>query len=165
MIRNANHQFLEIQDQVYSRYRKTSVGAVCGARLHPRTQERIPFILMSEENNFNPEDNTLSFSYDTDVIEIYSPQEDKTFRAWNSYLFKTGLLVPYTGEKEEVDTSAAMSDEDVTALVATKNLLQFKSKISKINSKVTLQRILEETRRQDKKHSFVQTVETRIAEV
>lgn len=165
MIRNANHQFLENQDQVYSRYRKTSVGAVSGARLHPRTQERIPFILMSNDSRFDPDSGKLEFNYETDVVETYSETEDRTFRAWNSYLFKTGLLVPYTGAKEEVDTSAAMSDEEITSLVAVKNLLQFKSRISKINSKVTLQRILEETRRQDKKHSFILAVEERIAEV
>jgi hypothetical protein len=165
MARNTNHQFLEIQDKVYSRYRKTSVGAVCGARLHPRTQDRVSFILMSSDNKFNPEGNKLEFDYDTDVVEIYSEGEDKTFRAWNSYLFKTGLLVPYTGEKEADDISAAMSDEEITSLVATKNLLQFKSKVSKISSKHTLQRILEENRRQDKKHSFIQTVEARINEL
>lgn len=160
-----NHQFLEFSDQVYSRYRKTSVGAVSGIRLHPRTQERIPFILMSNDNRFNPEGNKLDFDYETDVVETYSQLEDKTFRAWNSYLFKTGLLVPYSGEKEAVDTSAAMSDEDVAALAATKNLLQFKSKLNKINSPITLQRILEEARLQDKKHSFIQAVESRLAEV
>lgn len=157
--------FVEYADKVFSRYKKTTVGAVAGIRLNPRDGTRMPFILMSDFKNFDPETNTLTFNYDTDVIEIYSEQEDRVFLALNRYLFQNGLIAPYDGTRDSVDMSNALSDAEISDIAGSKNLLNFKKRIKAIDSVTTLQRIKDTTERADRPISFIRAIEERIKEL
>lgn len=159
-----NTIFVEYADQVFSRYKKTTVGAVCGKRLSPFDNSRIDFVLMSNWGKFNPENNRLKFNYETDVIEIYSEQEDKVFRALNAYLFHNGLIAPFDGTRDAVDTSNALGDVEITDLAATKNLLSFKKKISTLNEH-NLNRLLEMVKRADRPYSFIRAIQERLEEL
>lgn len=162
---SVNHQWVEFSEQVYTRYKKTSVNAIQGKRQDPLTKARIDFILASDWRNFNMETEKLTFNYDTDVIEVYSAEEDRVFRALNSYLFQNGFLAPYDGTREAVNTNNAISDVDVSDIAASKNLLQFKKRIRQIDSRVTLDRILDTVKRADRPYSFVTAIEERLKEL
>lgn len=159
---SANNQFIEYDDQVYARYKKASIGAVSGIRLHPRTQERVGFILLSSLDNFTIETKSLDFNYDTDILEIYSPEEDRLFRKLNAYLFNSGLLIPFEDSKEEIVTTNALADDDLTELVMLKNFKQFESRINKITSRVTLDRARAVAESKDRPYSYIRAIESRI---
>lgn len=120
---------------------------------------------MSDFKNFDPETNTLTFNYDTDVIEIYSEQEDRVFLALNRYLFQNGLIAPYDGTRDSVDMSNALSDAEISDIAGSKNLLNFKKRIKAIDSVTTLQRIKDTTERADRPISFIRAIEERIKEL
>lgn len=160
-----NNIVVEFDQNVYSRYKKTSVGAIAGKRLDPASKQRVDFLLMSDWKNFNRENNTLKFNYDTDVIEIYSADEDRVFRILNAYLFQNGMLAPYDGNREEINLSNSLSDVEVSDIAASKNLLAFKKKLSGISSVSTLYRIKDVTERADRPVSFIRALEERIKEL
>lgn len=166
-----NAQFPEFEDQVYARYRKTTIGAVAGIRLNPHDhKQRIPFLLQSSLSKFTwndkkPEESTLEFDYATDVLELYSAQEEKVFKALNPNLFSQGLVVVHTGAKEQVDTSNAVDDNAVLEIAALKNLPQFKKKIGELTSPTTLRRIDEQVKAKDRPYSFIRAIAERIADV
>lgn len=160
-----NHQFLELSDSVYARYKKTTNGAVSGRRLNPlRDNERVEFVLMSHHTRYNPDTNHLRFNYDTDILETYNEKDDRLFRLLNSYLFQNGYIAPYDGDRESVSTANALSDTAISDLAATKNLMSFKKKIAGLN-RHNLTRLLDVVRRADRPISFATAIEEKLKEV
>lgn len=162
---SVNNIYIEFDQNVYSRYKKASIGAIAGKRLDPNTKARTDFLLMSDWAHYNLEQNTLTFNYDTDVIEIYSADEDRVFRILNAYLLQNGMLVPFDGTRDALDLTNALSDVELSDIAASKNLLSFKKKIKDINSVTTLQRIKDVVERADRPYSFIKALEERILEI
>lgn len=160
-----NHQFAEFADSVYSRYKKTSAGAVSGIRSNPNEpNKRISWLLESNASKFNIDTKRIEFDYDTDVIELYSAQEDKVFKALNPYLFMMGLMAPHNIAREAI-ISNALDDEEILKIAALKNTLQFTKRIKSIDSTNTLRRIQDTVINKNRPYSFVKAVAERITEL
>lgn len=133
----------EFSDQTVERWQKACIHAVAGKRVNPYKDDgvKIDFILRSKEDNFNFETRKLAFSYDDDVIELYSPREVTVFRALNRAAIEAGLLVPYGENKQAIDTRNALTDEQVLAIAEIPQLPKLKKALQDITSVTTLRRI------------------------
>lgn len=161
--------FYELSDNVYKRYKKSTLGQVAGTRIDPKDLgRRVPFILRTTEENTkwdqdNEENLTAvgiqNFDYDTEVIEIYSEKEDALFKRANTYLFNAGLLVPYEGTREDVEENNALSDTEVYNIAQEKNIASFRKRLQSITSHHTLDRIEEQLIELDRKPSFVKELD------
>lgn len=161
-----NNIFPEFVDNIYTRYKKVCVNAIGLTRTNPfDARSRMEVILVSDWAYFDIATEKLKFNYDTDVIEIYSADEDRVFRILNAYLLQNGMLVPFDGTRDALDLSNALSDVELSDIAASKNLLSFKKKIKDINSVTTLQRIKDVVERADRPYSFIKALEERIVEI
>lgn len=160
-----NHQFPEYADTIYTRYKKTTVGAVACQRLNPNDEKQhLSVYLQSDFDKFNEETKHLIFNYDTDVLELYSEREDKYFKSVNTYLFSEGIIVPYYGEKPIQSTSNALSDEQVAEIASVSNHLQFRKALKDVTSVHTLNRI-KESLPKSKSKLFYEYAEERLKEL
>lgn len=166
-MQSVNNIFPDLEDKIYSRYRKAAVCMIGGVRGDPYKggYHRLEYVLKSKFDNFNPETGEVTFSYSDDIIEIYSADEDKLFRQLNASAIKQGSLVPYAQAREEVDMSSALPDEEIAELAGAKNLLNFKKRVSEITSLITLRRLVTAVKNADRTYSFINVVETRIKEL
>ena len=135
------HQYPEFANTVIARYQKTLPCKLAGIRLNPHNPtERVDFILASHEDKFV--NGTLTFDYDTDVVELYSEQELRMFEALNKKAFQAGKLAPYTDTPQPIETKHALTEETIKALSKYGNKEQFKAKLEEFDSWVPVSRIL-----------------------
>jgi len=116
---------------------------ITGWRLDPETNKRVYFILESAPVPANTKYEDLTkrtFSYEDDVIELYSEREVRFFRQQNKYLFERGLLQEFEGEPEEIDTSNMLSDPEVVK-IALLPQAKLSERLQDITSPITLSRI------------------------
>jgi hypothetical protein len=132
----------EFGDQVVERWQKACIHPIAGTRIDPyRDGSKITFILRSKESNYNFETRVITFSYDDDIVELYTPREVMVFRALNKAAIESGLLVPYGESKQAIDTRNALTDEQVKALAEIPQLPKFKKALGEITAITTLRRI------------------------
>lgn len=172
---SVNHQFIQFEDNIVKRYTKTVNSMVSGRRLDPaRPENQMTWLLKSPDGNFRvlwegtgdtPKCERIAFSYEDEVIELYSEIEVRLFERQNRALIERGVLKVYSEEAPAIDTTNLLTDEEVKNLAATKQPLSFKKKISEITSVHTLQRILESIEQQNRPVSFMKTVQERIKEL
>jgi hypothetical protein len=156
IMKSMNHQFLEFSDQVLKRYVKVGIEALTGYRLNPRNavnpNERIDFLLATPEENvqytpYNDGEPTkvkqVKFSYEDEVLELYTAMEVKSFERMNRLLIENGLLVEYSEQAPEVDKVNVISDTELNRLARTKTLALFKDKVNKLTSIHTLNSLLD----------------------
>lgn len=170
-----NHQFIQHDDKIVKRYTKTTNGMVSGRRLDPNNPaNQMTWLLQSPDGNFKvfwegtgdqPRCERVAFSYDLEVVELYSDTEVRLFERQNRALIERGILKEYSESSPAVDTTNLLTDEEVTALATTKQPLAFKKKIASITSIYTLQRILESIGAHDRPMSFAKTIQERIKEL
>lgn len=170
---STNHQFIELQDHVYTRYVKTEIAALSGRRSNPhKIQEQIPFLLITPETKihytstnqgdievleFNGRDPILD--YDDEVLEIYSEKEDSIFRSLNRALFEKGLLVTYEQAKVAINMHNALTENEIEAFARIPQILKFKSKLKTITSGAPLNRIREHLIRLDRPMRFIKELD------
>ena len=131
----SNNNIVFTADEVVARYAKTVNWSISGRRLDPHDHKReIIFILGQRVNN--------EFSYDTDVVELYSLLEVRFFVQSNKYLFEQGLIAEYEEEREKVDFTNMLTDEDVYRIAASKTFTDFLLAAEGITSPITLERIM-----------------------
>ncbi len=160
-----NHQLPEYFDSIVARYKKVTIGAVSGIRLDPNDpKRRLSFLLESKFSNFNQDTKQLTFNYEDDVLELYSEREKLVFKQLNPYLFQSGLIAEYHGEKDTI-VDQSVTDTDIITIAALKNTMQFKKRLSGITSQSTLQRIHDAVIAQNRPHSFVKAVAERLEKV
>jgi hypothetical protein len=137
---SVNHQFVEYEDTIFARYRKTAICAVAGIRINPaKPGERMSFVLQSKFKNFDQDTKQVTFSYDDDVVELYSEQEAKVFKRLNPYLFSAGLITEYNLEKPEVPDNT-LSEDEVQHIV-TLPLADFRERLDTITAVQPVRRI------------------------
>lgn len=157
-----NNIFIELSkdENVYKRYAKTIPGAITGWRLDPRrgSSEKIEFILTSGGN---------TFSYQDDVLEIYSLREDEFFQSANKRLFEAGYLKVYQKQigDEAINTANIKSDSEVEEIAQIKDHDTLTKEIGIITSPVTLFRIFQVAIREGMPRALLQSIEKRISEV
>lgn len=139
---SVNTQFPELSDSAVERWKKVSVHAITGIRLDPYTEgRRMPFLLESKEKNFSADNRTLTFSYEDDVIELYSAREVTLFRALNKYLFEQGLIAPYESGQSIAHLDQVFTDSMLHEMLTLRKA-EFIAKLATIDSWVTIGRLL-----------------------
>jgi hypothetical protein len=170
-----NHQFIELEDKVVKRYAKTINSVLTGFRLDPRRPEnRLDWMLASPRKLFSvvwedgqqPYVQRNNFSYDDEVIELYSEGEVRLFERLNRDSIESGALKVYTNPAPAVDTTNLLTDEEVDAIATIKQVTKLKKTISDPAFTVqTLKRILERVEAHDRPISVVKAITSRIDEL
>lgn len=165
-------QYIELQDKVYKRYTKAELAALSGIRPNPHDlKERIPFLIITPESaiSYKPDkdgydiiDGRIRVDYDKEVLEIYSPEEDRIFRQINRKLIENGLLVEYQSTQPDLVTVNELSDSDIEQIARAKNPLILKGKVKDITSKVTLSRIREKLVELEKTKGYLKAIDDRL---
>ena len=169
-----NHQYIELQDKVYSRYIKTGVAILSGMRSDPYDpKNRIPYILKTPDSvviwqeESDNEGNThlvvpqgrKPIIYEDEVLEVYSEAEDRVFKQLNRKLIESGDLIPYHEERlSDINMSNALSDNDIVLIANSATIPIFKKKIKTITSAPTLLRIDQKLTELGRKPSFKQAL-------
>lgn len=157
-MKSMNHQFLEFSDQVIKRYTKALLQPLTGYRLNPRNSvnpnERIEFLLATPEDNvhFIPYDQDgngeptkvkqKSFTYEDEVLELYTEQEVRSFERMNRLLIENGLLIEYSDVQSPVNKVNTLSDVELRKIAKIKLLSAFKLRIAELTSVYTLESLL-----------------------
>lgn len=169
-----NHQYLEFEEKIVKRYAKTTNSALTGYRLDPhRPENRINWMLISPKSSFSviwedgkePKIQRIKFSYDDEVIELYSDIEVKLFERLNKAAIENGALRVYTEQAPGIDTTNLLTDPEIEQLATTKQLPSLKKKISTITSIHTLNRVLERVEAHDRPLSVARAIQDRINEL
>lgn len=169
-----NHQVIEFEGKVVKRYAKTTNSVLTGWRLDPhRPENRMDWMLSSPHRLFTvvwddgqaPHIARTDFSYEDEVIELYSEQEVRLFERLNRNSIESGALKVYREPAPAIDTTNLMTDEEIEAVAVLKQLTAIKSRIAKINSRITLQRILEAVEKHDRPMSVAKAIQGRIHEL
>lgn len=154
-MKSINHQFIEFSDQVIKRYTKARLQPLTGWRLNPRNavnpNERLEFLLATPENNveFIPYGDgeptkvkQTKFSYEDEVLEIYTEIEVRSFERMNRLLIENGLLVEYNDTASAVNTANTLSDVELRKIAKLKLITTFKTRINDLTSLYTLESLL-----------------------
>jgi hypothetical protein len=158
-MKSVNHQFLEFSDQVVKRYTKSRLYPITGWRLNPRNavnpNERLEFLLATPENNveFTPYDQEgngeptkvkqVAFTYEDEVLELYTEMEVRSFERMNRLLIENGFLVEYDSTSPAVNKVNTLSDVELRKIAKLKMLTTFKQRIKELTSIYTLEGLLE----------------------
>jgi hypothetical protein len=155
-MKSENHQYIEFSDQVLKRYVKTRLEPITGFRLNPRNSvnpnERISFLLATPEDNvqYTPYGDgnqtqlkQTAFTYEDEVLELYTETEVRAFERMNRLLIENGLLAEYSDTSPEVDKTNAISDAELRKIALTKTTALFQEKVSKITSVHILNALLD----------------------
>ncbi len=158
-MKSINHQFLEFSDQVVKRYTKARLQPLTGWRLNPRNSvnpnERIEFLLATPVDNvqFTPYDQDGSgeptkvkqtkFTYEDEVLELYTDNEVRSFERMNRLLIENGLLVEYSDTASAVNKVNTLSDVELRKIAKMKLISAFKARIAELTSVYTLESLLE----------------------
>jgi hypothetical protein len=154
-MKSVNHQFPEFSDKVIARYIKSIMTPLSGYRLNPRNavnpNDRIEFLLTTDEADieitpYNDGENTkhkqIRFSYDNEVLELYTQLEVAAFERMNKLLIENGILIPYSESAPEIDKTNVINARDLKALSkASPDVLR--EKLSVITSVQVLEKLLE----------------------
>lgn len=169
-----NHQFIAFEDKIVKRYAKTSNSILTGYRLDPnRPENRMDWLLTSPTKLFSviwedgkqPTLIRTGFSYDDEVIELYSDVEVRLFERLNRATIESGALKVYTDTAPGIDMTNLLTDDEVEAIATTKQIPSIRKKIAAINSPLTLQRILEAVEKHDRPMSVAKAIQSRINEL
>ena len=166
-MQSVNHQFLEYAHQVKARYIKTRLEPISGWRLQPgatRQTERIDFLLVTPEKNIdiipyavNETDGTttgtqhkqMRFSYEDEVLELYTDFEVTAFERMNRLLIENGLLRSYHQEAPDIKRNNQLSEIDIDTIIKTKSLSALRVRIAEITSRDILTTILQRMKETD----------------
>jgi hypothetical protein len=164
---SVNHQYMQFAGKAIAKYVKTVPYNVSGYRLNPLDlDQRVDFMLSTPDKNFDYETKKVKeFTYDDEVLELYSEREAGSFLRMNRTLIETGLIKEFVGDQAEIKESNFLSDEAVAELVSTKLPAQLKNKLKEIDSLVTLERVLEAAKNKGRAYTIVQVIEARISEL
>jgi len=137
-------------------YRKTTEHAISGWRIDPTNKKEVEFYLV------NPKD---TFSYDDDVLEIYSDKEDKFLIQRNRYLFEQGMLVEFRGNSMEVDMSNVLTDEDVESIATIKTSGDMYTRLQELNSKIAVERVFKTAQYIGRPAAILKVIKQRLEEL
>lgn len=128
----------EYADAIVERWKRVTVCAVAGTRLSPDNPAlRLSFITQSDKDLIG---SSVAFDYETDIIELYSAKECQLFRIMNKNAIEKGLLIPFSGTANDLNTANALSDKEIESLI-TLHHAKFKKELTAITSEHTLKRI------------------------
>lgn len=169
-----NHQFIAFNDRVVKRYVKTVLYRVSGYRIDPyRPENQLTFLLITPERDlkFVPQENArpkierMNFSYDDEVLELYSDSEVRIFERLNRATIEAGLLKEYKEETPAINTENMLDDEEIEEIAGIRQLPALRKRLSTITSVITLGRIQNAAHDLNRSVSIIKAVEDRINEL
>jgi hypothetical protein len=173
-----NHQYMQFSDQVKRRYVKTRIEPITGWRLNPENavnpNERIDFLLATPDSNVNvtpygegqaTKVEQTGFTYEAEVLELYSDNEIRSFERMNRLLIENGLLVEYSETAPEVDRVNALSDIEIRKIARLKTKDAFTRRVAGITSTHTLNTLLEAVEDADAPMSYAKIIKERVNEL
>lgn len=177
-MRSENHQYLEFNDQVKKRYVRTVLQPITGYRLNPRNNvnpnERIAFVLATPDDNVEiiPYEEGIptqvkqtKFSYEDEVLELYTDLEVRSFERMNKLLIENGILVPYNEQAPQIDITNLLTKEEILKIVKMRQTPTFKARVDQITSINTLKSLLSELEKdEDVKYTHIKYVTEKINE-
>lgn len=154
-MKSVNHQFMEFSDQVIKRYTKARLQPLTGWRLNPRNtvnpNERLEFLLATPEQNVEftaygegepTKAKQVIFTYEDEVLELYTEIEVRSFERMNRLLIENGLLVEYNDTASAVNTANTLSDAELRKIAKLKLISAFKLRVSDLTSVYTLESLM-----------------------
>ena len=151
-----NNILLTAETEPTHRYAKTIRSKIAGFRLDPLDNKQVPFLLTSVGDEF---------SYEDEVVELYSDKENRYFMQANKLFIANGYLKPFNGTAAPVAMDNIISDEDVERIAAIRTPNQLKSKLAPITSKVSLERVVQAAREIGRPQSIINIIESRIKDL
>lgn len=174
-MQSRNHQYVELSEQVVKRYVRTTLEPLTGYRTDPLNPNvRVDWLLATPDRNYTyipytPEHTTQvrqdAFTYEDEVLELYSAAEVRVFQQLNKGLIEGGKLKEYTDVAPELDTSNALSDIQVVKIASIRQLPALKKELAGITSPQTLARVKATAEALDRPTSIVNAVQARIEEI
>lgn len=139
-------------------YRKTILGKVYVTMIDPISESSDPVVGHLMEGN--PDSDPRA------IIDVYSEREDLFFRRQNKRHFDTGVIVPYTRPKEgpKVELIAQAGDDELLDILNMK-WFSFIKKINEIEEEAVIYRLLVLAESEDKSHSFVTALQSRLVQI
>jgi hypothetical protein len=153
---SVNNIYLVVPTEPYKKYVKTVPSSIAGKRFNDRADAEVGFLLRSVPG---------VFSYDDEVLEVYSDREDRFLKQANKSLFESGMLKEYTGNRSAMDTRNIMSDEDVLEIASLRNVMQLSKKLEDIDSKITAQRILDTAKEIGRPAKTLELIEKKVKDL
>jgi hypothetical protein len=156
----SNNIFPQLASKIFARYKKTVPYMLGGRRLDPfkvNENAEMDWILQTDDDNFDFITKQPSgFTYEDEVIELYSEVELQVFKKLNAALFSEGLLQVYQGTQTEVVDNTGI---DLDELAKIKLPTQFKKAVAKL-PKTMLPALEKKLREKNRPISFFDIVQT-----
>ncbi len=151
-----NNIYLMYSEDCFIKYKKSVKHAISGWRIDPESKKEVEFFLVNPSNNF---------SYDDDILEVYSEKENKFMIQRNKYLFEQGMLVEYKGLMSDVDLTNTLTEDEVEIVATIKNIADLKLRLADFDSKVTVGRNLEKAEFVGRPVTFIKSIRSRLEEL
>lgn len=153
----------ELSGKVVKRYAKVPVHMVAGVRIDPYDSRRqVAWLLETSADNFDVKTKTRTFSYEDEVIELYSDFEAESFVRLNKKLIAAGTLKVYEGTSSQVNEVNTMSDSQLNEIINLRANADFQEQLEKITSALTLVRMKHLATEAGKSIKRIQMIESRI---
>lgn len=164
---SVNHQYAEFKDKVVARYRKTVPSMVAGSRLDPYDNKtRIIWLVQTPTNDWSFDENRqIRFSYDYEIIELYSEREVSIFKMDNRKIIESGVIIPTDITEKDVNLSNALTDSDITAIIESPTLAMLEKKLQNVTSVITMSRLQHAAENSDISLKYMRAIEQRSREL
>lgn len=137
---------------------KKSPAKVSGLMLDPLDHSRVAEYLLEGDPN-DPD-----VDMDAITLEFYDNEEWVFFLKKNKVLIEAGYLMEYEGTEPELDTRNILTDEQITDALS-KPFLALRSLLAKLDSQVTVRRVLDSALSLDCSVAYVDAIKRRLAEL
>ncbi len=154
---SVNNMFL-IAGEPVKRYVKTLPSKISGSRLEPGSDAVHPIYFVLESLRDAP------FSYEAEVLELYTDKEVKYFMQANKSLVAAGFIKEYNGTISEPDVTNFLSDEDVQIIAAIKTVPALTNRLDELTSRVAVHRVLDAANDIGRPKRFIDAIELRLME-
>jgi hypothetical protein len=160
---SVNNIFPELEGKIFTRYSKVPVHMLAGLRPDPyETRKSIPWVLQTNDKNYDIKEKKLTFEYEDEVIELYSQFEVDTFKRLNKQLFDQGFFKEYIGEQAPVNTVNIVSDNELENIANIRSNEAFALEINRLTSTLTLERLKQISTAAGKSVKKIQLIDSRI---
>lgn len=136
---------------------KVGVLKLSGRMLDPIEHMPTDYLL---EGDPNDPDTDL----DEITLEFYTEEEWVFFKKKNKALLEAGYLLEYEGDEPEIDTRNVLTDEEIDEVLG-KPFLALRNLLIRVDSQVTMRRILDRALALDVSNKFAEAIRARLAEL
>jgi hypothetical protein len=137
----------------FASYKKTTMGKVYVTTKNPFSGDPEGVLLEGEKGT------------ESEVIDIWSDEDDVYFRRMNQKQFTLGLIIPYQhGAKPEVKPYEQYSDAELKEIIDLK-YFAFTKILSDIKTEAVIGRMIDLAREMEKSEKIMETLTARLSEL